>query len=107
MSTAHNPKYAYVPASSLASRRIIEQSSYNTTPDHSPYASTPPCGEWVSSTTLDTKDMETVHSAIRMMRDSETKTPKHDSEIKRGSGGGMEEEDAEEAEEEEEEEEKC
>lgn len=71
---ADNVKFIYMPASSLASRRIIEQSSYTTTPDQSPNDPTPPCGEAVHKRSLNAEEMKTVDLILQMEQNSHAKT---------------------------------
>lgn len=59
-------RFVYVPGSTLASRRIIEQSSYRTTPDQSSADPTPACGEAVYKTSLDDEKMNTVNLILEM-----------------------------------------
>ena len=66
-------KFIYMPASSLASRRIIEQSSYTTTPAQSPTDPTPPCGETVYKRSLDAQNIETVDLILQTEQHSDTK----------------------------------
>lgn len=49
-----------MPASALASRQIIEQSSYTTTPDQSSTDPTPPCGEAVFKKPFDADSLQKV-----------------------------------------------
>lgn len=45
MYTSDQSKFQFLSAGALASRRIIEESSYTTTPDQSPADPIPSCGE--------------------------------------------------------------
>lgn len=45
MYTADQSKFQFLSAAALASRRIVDESSYTTTPDQSPADPIPPCGE--------------------------------------------------------------
>lgn len=68
---AHDPRFVYVPASSLASRAIIEQCSYMTTPDLSSSEMTPACGEAVYKKSSDADHMDLVDSKLRTVLSSE------------------------------------
>lgn len=69
---SENSRFIYMPASSLASRRIIEQSSYTTTPDQSSTDPTPPCGEAMYKRSLDDEKIKTVDSILQMKQISDT-----------------------------------
>ncbi|KAJ9295561.1 hypothetical protein DTO271G3_6017 [Paecilomyces variotii] len=56
------PPFLYVPSSSMASRRDIEQSSYSTTPALSQGARTPPSGQ---VTYLPEEELATINDALR------------------------------------------
>lgn len=60
----------------LASRRIIEQSSYTTTPSRSPGDATPYCGEAVYHWKLVEEDMRKVDSLLQEQKVSGTKNLK-------------------------------
>lgn len=73
MNMSDNSRFIYVPGSTLASRRIIEQSSYTTTPDQSSADATPACGETVYKTSLDDEKMNTVNLILEMEQTSGVK----------------------------------
>lgn len=68
---AHDPRFVYVPASSLASRAIIEQCSYTTTPNLSSSEMTPACGEAVHKKSSDADNMDLVDLKLRTVLSSE------------------------------------
>lgn len=64
-------KFLYIPASALASRRIIEESSYTTTPDQSSADGIPSCGEAVvHEKSLDGEKMKAVDMLLQMNQSS-------------------------------------
>jgi hypothetical protein len=64
-------KFLYMPASALASRRIIEESSYTTTPDQSSADGILSCGEAVvHEKSLDTEKMKAVDMILQMNQSS-------------------------------------
>jgi hypothetical protein len=58
-------KYLWVPASSQASRTIIEQSSYRTTPAQSSGEPTPPCGQRVHKVVLSLQAIKKVDMILK------------------------------------------
>lgn len=58
-------RFTYMSAGALASRRIIEQSSYTTTPSKSPGDATPSCGEAVYEWKLGEENMKKVDSLLQ------------------------------------------
>lgn len=74
MDMSDNFRFIYMPASALASRRIIEQSSYTTTPDQSPADATPPCGEAVYKRSLDAEKIKTVDLILQMEQTTDAQT---------------------------------
>lgn len=70
---ADSSRFIYMPASALASRRLIEQSSYTTTPAQSPNDPTPPCGEAVYKRSLDAEEIKTVDLILQKEQNSDTK----------------------------------
>ena len=56
--------YLYVPASSRASRKIIEDSSYTTTPGLSPGDVTPTCGLATSKTVITSENIKVLDSKL-------------------------------------------
>lgn len=78
MDASDKSKFLFMSGSALASRRIIEESSYATTPDQSSADPTPPCGEAVyRKKPLDTENLKTVDMILKMgqARDGETLRP--------------------------------
>lgn len=77
MNMSDNSRFIYMPASALASRRIIEQSSYSTTPNQSSTDATPPCGEAVYKRSLDDDKINNVDLFLEMeqISDSELLEP--------------------------------
>lgn len=73
MNMSDDSRFIYVPGSTLASRKIIEQSSYTTTPDQSSADPTPACGEAVYKTSLNTEKMQTVNLILEMEQTSGAK----------------------------------
>jgi hypothetical protein len=73
MNTSDNPNFNYMSASALASRRIIDKSSYTTTPDHSSADATPPCGEWVKKQPLDGEKLKKINLILQIEQNSGTK----------------------------------
>lgn len=74
MDMADNSRFIYMPASALASRRIIDQSSYTTTPDQTPTDATPPCGEAVYKRSLDAEKIKTVDLILQMQQTMDART---------------------------------
>lgn len=58
------PQYTWLSASSLASRKAIEDSSYTTTAPQSPGAPTPPSGQVSYKPCLDKTGLDTVDSKL-------------------------------------------
>ena len=58
-------RFTYMSGAALASRRIIEQSSYTTTPSRSPGDATPSCGEAVYDWKLGEENMKKVDSLLQ------------------------------------------
>lgn len=86
MNMSDNSRFIYIPASALASRKIIEQSSYTTTPGQSSADPTPPCGEMVYQTSLDDEKIRIVDSILAMEQtsDAEAYEPRREEESSDG-----------------------
>ncbi|OJJ31443.1 hypothetical protein ASPWEDRAFT_45368 [Aspergillus wentii DTO 134E9] len=63
--------FTYIPAGALASRRIIEESSYRTTPAQSSQDKTPPCGEATYKHSIGEKETEAINAALRNRTNAE------------------------------------
>ncbi|KAJ9244632.1 hypothetical protein DTO207G8_2303 [Paecilomyces variotii] len=92
------PHFLYVPASSMASRRDIEQSSYSTTPALSQGAHTPPSGQMTYY--LPEEELAAVDDVLRaklihgglervvLLEANDATTPKEINVEQSGGGGG-------------------
>ena len=69
-------RFTYMSGAALASRRIIEQSSYTTTPSRSPGDASPSCGEAVYDWKLGEENMKKVDSLLEEQEVSDAKNLK-------------------------------
>ena len=69
-------RFTYMSGAALASRRIIEQSSYTTTPSRSPGDATPSCGEAIYDWKLGEENMKKVDSLLEEQEVSDAKNLK-------------------------------
>jgi hypothetical protein len=69
-------RFTYMSAGALASRRIIEQSSYATTPSRSPGDATPACGESIYKCDLGEENIKKVDSILEAERTIDGKNAK-------------------------------
>lgn len=77
MHTSDQSKFQFLSAGALASRRIIEESSYTTTPDQSPADPVPPCGEAIyRSKSLDKEGLEAVGFILEKSKAPDVKQKK-------------------------------
>lgn len=87
MYTSDQPKFQFLSAGALASRRIIEESSYTTTPDQSPADPVPPCGEAIyRRKALDKEGLKAVGVILEQGRPLEVKQQKPLCENINGTG---------------------
>lgn len=71
MYTSDQSKFQFLSAGALASRRIVEESSYTTTPDQSPADPIPPCGEAIyRRKTLDKEGLKAVDVILEQNQSS-------------------------------------
>lgn len=71
---SNNSRFIYMPASALASRQIIDQSSYTTTPNQSPTDPTPSCGEYMYKRSLDNEEIKDIDFILEMERESQAES---------------------------------
>lgn len=75
MDASDKSRFVFTPASALASRKIIEESSYTTTPNQSSADPTPPCGEAVyRKKPLDAEKLKTVNTILKRDQTGDSKT---------------------------------
>lgn len=87
MCTSDQSKFQFPSAGALSSRRIIEESSYTTTPDQSPADPVPPCGEAIyRRKALDKEGLKTVGVILEQGRPLEVKQQKPFCENINGTG---------------------
>jgi hypothetical protein len=69
-------RFTYLSAGGLASRRIIEESSYTTTPSRTPGDATPACGESIYKCVLGDENIKKVDSILEAERTIDGKKAK-------------------------------
>lgn len=69
MDASDKSRFIFTPGSALASRKIIEESSYTTTPDQFSADPTPPCGEAIyRKKPIDAEKLKTVNMILKKIR---------------------------------------